>query len=135
MYEFCMKYFCLSCGIMAALRSLEMAASLLLCLLAFFCALASAGCTTQTQPNPIATDSQFLLTPTGVINSTLLVASIPLADAQKLVPNGYKILTKAYQSLLPDFPRDQYPVLLQAVLDHDIRVGALTGLIADFQVR
>ncbi|MCJ1440942.1 MAG: hypothetical protein MMC23_001428 [Stictis urceolatum] len=47
-----------------------------------------------------------------------------------MVPSRYNILTHAYRALLPSFPDDLYPIVLQAVLDHDI--GSSTVRIPDF---
>ncbi|EIN06050.1 hypothetical protein PUNSTDRAFT_54339 [Punctularia strigosozonata HHB-11173 SS5] len=87
------------------------------------------GCTTQSQPNPIF--QQYLTTPTGTNNGTTVIIPIDLALARSIVPSQYPILTQAYQSLLPDFPQDKYPMYLHSILDHDIRELGI-NLVPDF---
>lgn len=88
-------------------------------------------CTSQSQPNPIA--STYPDQVTGTINGTLAVLPIPLAQAQQIVGAQYPILTAAYRALLPDFPADMYPAILQAVQDHDVQANGVG--IPDFTVR
>ncbi|KAH7116680.1 hypothetical protein B0J13DRAFT_205170 [Dactylonectria estremocensis] len=76
-------------------------------------------CVTHDQPNTLFQD--YPNNATGVLNVTLAIIPIPLATAQEIIPSEYAILESAYRSLLPDFPADMYPVLLQAGHDHDIR--------------
>ncbi|KAK8247032.1 hypothetical protein HDK90DRAFT_473365 [Phyllosticta capitalensis] len=73
----------------------------------------------MSQPNPIA--KTYPKEVTGTFNGTLAVVPIPLSKAQEIVGPKYKILTDAYQKLLPDFPKDKYPAILQAVQDHDVQ--------------
>ncbi|KAF7554051.1 hypothetical protein G7046_g6924 [Stylonectria norvegica] len=73
-------------------------------------------CTSQSQSNPIKTI--YPNDVTGLLNATLAIVAIPLKTAQQILP--YKILESAYRSLLPDFPKGMYPVLVQAAYDHDI---------------
>jgi hypothetical protein len=42
-------------------------------------------------------------------------------------------LKDAYRSLLPNFPEDQYPAMLQMIRDHDIRYQGINAL-QDFSV-
>jgi hypothetical protein len=51
-----------------------------------------------------------------------------------MIPSRYAILENAYRTLLPDFPADMYPVLMQAGLDHDIQLAAYNISVPDFQV-
>jgi hypothetical protein len=104
----------------------------LIALLSLTAAVAAARCSSQTQENTIYLDFPFV--PTGVINGTLLILSIPLDVARSILPQPLKILTKAYHDLLVGYPLGQSPVLVQGVQDHDIRVGDLAGLVADFSV-
>ncbi|CRK14762.1 hypothetical protein BN1723_010474 [Verticillium longisporum] len=85
-------------------------------------------CVTHDQPNPIFQD--YPNNATGVLNMTLAIIPIPLATARQIIPAQYAILESAYRSLLPSFPPDMYPVLLQAGHDHDIRFQEFT--IPDF---
>ncbi|KAH6691412.1 hypothetical protein F5X68DRAFT_252378 [Plectosphaerella plurivora] len=84
----------------------------------------------QTDASPIQcqTDDQanilhdlFPNNATGNFNATIVVIPITLDLARKIIPSSYKILEAAYRSLLPDFPADSYPVIIQAGHDHDIR--------------
>lgn len=63
---------------------------------------------TESAPNPIAQQYPFLVT--GTINGTLTILPIPYSLARSIIPTKYKILKHAYQSLMPEFPRDSYPV-------------------------
>ncbi|KAH7137825.1 hypothetical protein EDB81DRAFT_656172 [Dactylonectria macrodidyma] len=76
-------------------------------------------CTTQDQPNPIF--SQYPSNATGALNTTLAITPIPMALARQIIPQQYAILEHAYRALMPDFPADMYPALVQAGHDHDIR--------------
>lgn len=89
-------------------------------------------CTASSQPNPIA--QQYASIPTGTLNATLAIIPIPLAAARRIVPSRLTILESAYRTLLPSFPADMYPVLMQAGLDHDIQLAAYNISIHDFQV-
>jgi hypothetical protein len=71
------------------------------------------------QANPIAT--LYPNNATGVLNTTLAIIPIPLSTARQIIPPQYGILEAAYRALLPHFPKDMYPVLVQAAHDHDIR--------------
>jgi hypothetical protein len=76
-------------------------------------------CVTQDQPNPIF--SQYPNNATGALNTTLAIIPISMTMARKIIPPQYPILVNAYRALMPDFPVDMYPALLQAGHDHDIR--------------
>lgn len=95
---------------------------------------AAAACTgtTASQPNPIA--QQYPDVPTGTFNTTLAIVPIPLATARQLIPPQFAILEGAYRALLPSFPADMYPVVMQAGLDHDIQLPAYGITVPDFQV-
>jgi hypothetical protein len=88
-------------------------------------------CPTHDQPNPIA--HIYPNNATGVLNGTVSVLPIPLTLARQLIPPQYRILEHAYRALLPDFPADMYPAVLQAVHDHEVQ--AFGYKIADFSVR
>lgn len=66
-----------------------------------------ANCVTQSQPNPIA--AQYPNEVTGTINGTFSVIPIPYAQARSLVPAKFGILTKAYETLMPEL-KGAYPV-------------------------
>ncbi|KZM27443.1 uncharacterized protein EKO05_0010688 [Ascochyta rabiei] len=76
-------------------------------------------CQTHDAPNPIA--HLYPGNATGTLNGTITVLPIPLALARKLIPAQYTIRTTAYQHLLPAFPRDMYPAILQALHDHEVQ--------------
>ncbi len=87
-------------------------------------------CQSQDQPNPIATT--YPHNATGVLNGTISVIPIPMAQARKIIPSQYGILEHAIQAQLPGFPKDMYPVLIQAMHDHDI--SAMGFNVPDFSV-
>lgn len=87
---------------------------------------------TASQPNPIA--QQYPDVPTGTFNTTLAIVPIPMATARQLIPSQFTILEGAYRALLPSFPADMYPVVMQAGLDHDIQLPAYSITVPDFQV-
>lgn len=91
----------------------------------------SAGtCQSRSQPNPIATT--YPNNATGTLNGTVAVIPISLDLARSMIPTQYRILEHAYRSLLPSFPEGMYPVVLQAVHDHDVQ--AFGYEIPDFSV-
>ena len=94
-------------------------------------AVAGGVCQTFTQPNPIA--SIYPNNATGVLNGTISVIPISLDLARKMIPPQYRILEHAYRHILPSFPKGMYPVVVQAVLDHDVQ--AFGFKIPDFSVR
>ena len=77
------------------------------------------SCRTHDRPNPIA--HLYSGNATGTLNGTITVLPIPLALARTLIPHQYGIITHAYRSLLPNFPADMYPAILQALHDHDVQ--------------
>ena len=83
-------------------------------------------CTSQSSPNPIA--AQYPSNATGTINGTIIVVPIPYTTARSIIPSQYPILTKAYQGLCPSLPKDQYPMFLEGVLDHDIRSNGVNAV-------
>ncbi|OJD29550.1 isoflavone reductase family protein [Diplodia corticola] len=91
--------------------------------LCFGLAGASLTCSSESQPNPIPTAGGT--NPSGTINGTLAVLPIPLSEAQRIVGDKYTIQTAAYRELLPSFPADMYPAIIQAVLDHDIQASGI----------
>ena len=95
-------------------------------------AVTRAVCATYDQPNPLA--DLFPNNATGVLNATLAIIPIPLETARRLIPPQYGILERAYRSLLPDFPKGMYPVLIQAAHDHDVQFRAYGITIDDFSV-
>jgi len=62
----------------------------------------------ESGPNPIG--QQYPFSATGTINGTLSILPIPYSLARSIVPKKYGILKHAYQSLIPGFPRESYPV-------------------------
>ncbi|EMD88624.1 hypothetical protein COCC4DRAFT_137372 [Bipolaris maydis ATCC 48331] len=82
-------------------------------------AVAAITCQSEDQPNPIA--STYPNNATGVLNGTVSIVPIPLNLARQLIPSQYRILEHAYRHLLPTFPKDMYPAVVQAVHDHDIQ--------------
>lgn len=92
----------------------------------------SETCISQTLPNPIA--PVYPNNATGVLNATLAIIPISLRTARRLIPDQYGILEHAYRSLIPDFPVDMYPMLLQAAHDHDIQFEAYGIKLDDFSV-
>jgi len=77
------------------------------------------SCRTHDLPNPIA--HLYPGNATGTLNGTISVLPIPLALARTLIPSQYGILTHAYRTLLPNFPADMYPAILQALHDHEVQ--------------
>ncbi|KAH8908509.1 hypothetical protein BR93DRAFT_489376 [Coniochaeta sp. PMI_546] len=90
----------------------------------------SPPCTVESQPNPIA--KQYPNLPTGTLNTTVLIIQIPLKVARQIVPRQWPILEHVYRALIPNLPRDVYPVFVQAGLDHDIGLAALDIHLPDF---
>lgn len=87
--------------------------------------------TVESSPNPIAT--LYPGNVTGTINGTLAVVPIPYAEARSIIPSQYGILVNQYESILPGFPAGFYPLIIRAILDHDIIFEGL-NLVPDFQV-
>ncbi|KAL2020560.1 hypothetical protein VTK56DRAFT_8148 [Thermocarpiscus australiensis] len=88
------------------------------------------ACVSHDPPNPLA--ELFPNSATGVLNATLAILPIPLETARRLIPPQYGILERAYRALLPTFPEDTYPVMVQAAHDHDIQFRAYGITIDDF---
>ncbi|KAF2472441.1 uncharacterized protein BDR25DRAFT_302628 [Lindgomyces ingoldianus] len=76
-------------------------------------------CTSKDQPNPIA--SKYPGNATGTLNGTVAVIPISLELARQLIPPQYGILEHAYRALLPSFPKDMYPAVVQALHDHEVQ--------------
>lgn len=76
-------------------------------------------CQTHDLPNPIA--HLYPSNATGTLNGTITVLPIPLTLARQLIPAQYTIRTSAYLHLLPSFPSDMYPAILQALHDHEVQ--------------
>ena len=55
-----------------------------------------------------------------------------MADARRAVPPQWGILEGALRANLPDFPEGMYPLFIQAVQDHDIKMQAFNVSIPDF---
>ena len=66
---------------------------------------------------------------TGVINATLSAIIVPLSYARSLIPPQFPILNNAYTRF--GIPPDQYPILIDAQIDHDIEQYGL-NLVPDF---
>ena len=125
---------------------------LVLPVLCILCSIASASfifglrsrSESESSPNPIKQLYPWN-TVTGTINGTVSVVPIPYELARSIIPAKYNILSSAYESLLPGFPADSYPVsiprptvlstklmfslqlIVKAILDHDLSIP-------DFQV-
>ncbi|KAI4108586.1 MAG: hypothetical protein LQ339_002102 [Xanthoria mediterranea] len=80
-------------------------------------------------PNPIATTYPHNIT--GTINATTAVLLVPLCYAQSLLPSRFanSILTHAYTRF--NIPPTTYPLVVESVIDHDIRYGNIP-VAADF---
>ena len=72
--------------------------------------------TNDTQPNPIATT--FPNATTGVINGSFVVLPIDYSKARAIIPSKYNILRKSIYTVLPEFPRDKYPVRIEQLIVH-----------------
>lgn len=92
--------------------------------------IAASVCESKDQPNPIA--SIYPNNATGVLNGTISVVPISLDVARQLIPPQYRILEHAYRHLLPSFPKNMYPAVVQAVHDHDIQASGFK--VPDFSV-
>ncbi|KAL8419345.1 hypothetical protein RB594_002535 [Gaeumannomyces avenae] len=88
------------------------------------------ACVSNSAPNTIST--KFPNSATGVINGSLVVVPIPMADARAAVPAQWGILEGALKANLPDFPEGMYPLFIQAVQDHDLKMHAFNIDIPDF---
>jgi hypothetical protein len=87
--------------------------------------------TVESSPNPIGTIYSGNVT--GTINGTIAVVPIPYEEARSVVPSQYGILKQQYESILPGFPAGKYPLIIRAILDHDIGEDGV-NLVPDFQV-
>lgn len=87
-------------------------------------------CKTLDHPNIL--HDKFPNNATGNLNATIVIFPIPLRQARSVIPEQYRILEDAYRNLLPDFPEDMYPAVLQAGHDHNIRYMEYS--IPDFSV-
>jgi hypothetical protein len=88
-------------------------------------------CIPYSRPNPIA--QLYPGSVTGTANATLVLLHMPFTLARSIIPAKYGILKDAYHSLIPNFPEDQYPAMLQMIRDHDIRYQGMNAL-QDFSV-
>ncbi|UNI22357.1 hypothetical protein JDV02_008253 [Purpureocillium takamizusanense] len=76
---------------------------------------------TQSQMKPHGDLEQYRKYVTGNLNGTTLIVPIPLTRAREILPKEYEFLDgAAWQSMLPDFPSDKYPLMVTAVYDHDV---------------
>ena len=82
---------------------------------------------TSCAANPLAATYPNL--PTGLINSTISVHLVSYAYARALIPSQYPILTAAYARF--GIPASKYPIIIETVIDHDIRQEGING-ISDF---
>jgi len=88
-------------------------------------------CVSPSQPNPIA--DQYPNSITGTVNGTLVLIPMSLEAVRQIIP--HPILVDAYRTILPGFPKDKYPALLQSVQDHDLRFnGSSVPGVVDFTV-
>jgi hypothetical protein len=90
----------------------------------------SITCQTHDQPNPIA--AMYPNNATGTLNGTIAILPISLDLARSVIPPQYRILEHAYRAILPSFPKDMYPAVIQAMHDHDVQ--AFGFVIPDFSV-
>lgn len=81
-------------------------------------------CQPQSQPNPIA--AQYPQLTTGTINGTVAIIPVPLSFARSVVPAKYPLLTAQLKSLLPWFPDDRFPMMLETELDYDVRNSGIS---------
>jgi hypothetical protein len=88
------------------------------------------ACQTYDSPNPIA--ELYPNNATGTLNGTVAIIPISLDLARSIIPPQYRILEHAYRALLPSFPKDMYPAVIQALHDHEVQ--AFGYLIPDFSV-
>ncbi|KAK2630021.1 hypothetical protein QTJ16_000841 [Diplocarpon rosae] len=72
----------------------------------------------ESSPNPIK--GLFPHDVTGNFNGTFIVVPIDYTLARSIVPAEWAINKDAYRSLLPDLPRDRYPLVVRAGVSHDI---------------
>lgn len=92
----------------------------------------SAVCVSSSAPNPIA--AMYPNAATGVLNGTLAVMPIPMAEARRIIPSQWGILEGAMRAVLPNFPKGMYPVFIQAVNDHDVKMYSVGFGMPDFSV-
>ena len=84
----------------------------------------------QSLPNPLTTRKNFI---TGTINGSVIVLPIPYTTARSLVPAQYPILRKQIRAWLPSLPANQYPLIMNIDLFHDIyNKGVSAGTGGDF---
>ncbi|KAL8366792.1 hypothetical protein RB595_008757 [Gaeumannomyces hyphopodioides] len=93
-------------------------------------AAAGGACVSRSAPNPVS--AKFPNSATGVLNGSMVVVPIPMADARAAVPAQWGILEGALKANLPGFPEGMYPLFIQAVQDHDIKMHAFNVSIPDF---
>jgi hypothetical protein len=75
----------------------------------------------ESAPNPIG--GLYPNNVTGTLNGTIIVVPIPYTLARSLIPAEFNILCKAYQELLPELPKDQYPVSLTILPRYSFQEG------------
>lgn len=76
-------------------------------------------------PNPIA--NIYPNNVTGTVNATTSVIVVPLAYAQLLLPSHLKPLPHAYARFY--IPSTHYPLIVESIIDHDIRYQGLNPII------
>lgn len=82
------------------------------------------------QSNPLSNRKNYI---TGTTNGTTIVLPIALSAARNLIPAQYPILKKQIKQWLPDLGANQYPMILQMDLFHDIYTkGKKEGTKGDF---
>ena len=80
--------------------------------------------------NPLANRKNYI---TGTTNGTTIVLPIALSAARSIIPADYKILKDQYKAWLPSLGANQYPMILQMDLFHDIaNKGVKAGAGGDF---
>lgn len=82
------------------------------------------------QSNPLSNRKNFI---TGTTNGTTIVLPIAYSAARNIIPAQYPILKKQYKQWLPTLKDNQYPMILQIDLFHDIsQFGVKFGANGDF---
>ncbi|KAG9035617.1 hypothetical protein FRB95_011023 [Tulasnella sp. JGI-2019a] len=78
--------------------------------------------TSNSQPDPLA--STYPNNVTGTVNQTIVVVPIPYSLARCLIPEKYNILSN-YAAMLPGFPSNMYPLVIEGKLDHDVQISGI----------
>ncbi|KAL8926698.1 MAG: hypothetical protein Q9208_002772 [Pyrenodesmia sp. 3 TL-2023] len=111
---------------MHPIQSLFLAPVALFALLAISTALAPQSDCSTCLPNPVATVYPSNIT--GTINATTTIVLVSLPYARSLLPSRFanSILTHAYTRF--NIHPSTYPLVLEAVIDHDIRFSNINAV-------